>query len=102
MYDFHIHSNFSLDSKATMESVVKTALEKNLKTICFTDHVDFEATEDKSIFFSDLLTILGILIGSNTSIGTGLRFLQGLKLECSLDLKPVMTPLSRRMGLILS
>lgn len=47
MYDFHIHSNFSLDSKATMESIVKSAIEKNLRTICFTDHVDFEATEDK-------------------------------------------------------
>jgi histidinol-phosphatase (PHP family) len=47
MYDFHIHSNFSLDSKATMESIVKVALEKNFKTICFTDHVDLEATEER-------------------------------------------------------
>lgn len=47
MYDFHIHSNFSLDSKATMENIVKAAIEKKIKTICFTDHVDFEATEHK-------------------------------------------------------
>jgi len=47
MYDFHIHSDFSIDSRAPMESIVKTAIEKNLKTICFTDHVDFEATKEK-------------------------------------------------------
>lgn len=44
MYDFHIHSNFSIDSKAQMESVVQAAIEKNMKSICFTDHVDFEST----------------------------------------------------------
>ncbi|MGM0397165.1 MAG: histidinol-phosphatase HisJ family protein [Bacillota bacterium] len=47
MFDFHIHSNFSLDSKTPMEDIVLTAIKKNLRTICFTDHVDFEATEDK-------------------------------------------------------
>lgn len=47
MYDFHIHSDFSIDSKAPMESIVKSAIDKNLKTICFTDHVDFEATKEK-------------------------------------------------------
>ena len=47
MYDFHIHSDFSIDSKAPMESIVKSAIDKNLRTICFTDHVDFEATKEK-------------------------------------------------------
>lgn len=47
MYDFHVHSDFSLDSKTPMEAIVKTAIEKNLRAICFTDHVDFEATKEK-------------------------------------------------------
>lgn len=47
MYDFHVHSDFSLDSKTPMESIVKTSIEKNLRAICFTDHVDFEATKEK-------------------------------------------------------
>ena len=47
MYDFHIHSDFSIDSKTPMENIVKSAIEKNLRTICITDHVDFEATSDK-------------------------------------------------------
>lgn len=47
MYDFHLHSDFSLDSKTPMEAIVKASIDKNLRAICFTDHVDFEATQDK-------------------------------------------------------
>jgi histidinol-phosphatase (PHP family) len=48
MFDFHIHSDFSIDSKAPMEKTVIAAIENNLKTICFTDHVDFDATLDRA------------------------------------------------------
>ena len=41
-YDFHMHTNFSSDSNATMESMVKAGIEKGLKEVCFTDHVEFE------------------------------------------------------------
>ncbi|MDX9916535.1 MAG: histidinol-phosphatase HisJ family protein [Gudongella sp.] len=47
MYDFHIHSDFSIDSKTPMEKIALAAIDKNLRAICFTDHVDFEATADK-------------------------------------------------------
>lgn len=46
LYDYHLHSNFSIDSKATMESMVISGIEKGLKSICFTDHVDMETTEN--------------------------------------------------------
>lgn len=42
MYDLHIHSNFSNDCKYSMENMVKSAVDKNLKAIAFTEHVDFE------------------------------------------------------------
>ncbi|MBC8589542.1 histidinol-phosphatase HisJ family protein [Wansuia hejianensis] len=44
MYDFHLHSNFSMDSQANMEDMVLSAINKDLKSICFTDHVDLEST----------------------------------------------------------
>ena len=40
--DFHIHSSFSADSFASMESVVESAIKKNLKHICFTEHLDYD------------------------------------------------------------
>lgn len=47
MYDFHVHSNYSLDCKYSMEDMVKSAIEKNMRSICFTDHIEFETTDKK-------------------------------------------------------
>ncbi len=40
-FDYHLHSNFSHDSKTPMEDIVKAALKLPLKEICITDHVDY-------------------------------------------------------------
>ncbi|MDI6601139.1 MAG: histidinol-phosphatase HisJ family protein [Thermoanaerobacteraceae bacterium] len=40
MIDYHIHTQFSKDSKLTMEDVCKQAIEMGLQEICFTDHWD--------------------------------------------------------------
>lgn len=50
MYDFHLHSNFSMDSKASMDSMCISAIEKDLKGICFTDHIDLDVTSNKLDF----------------------------------------------------
>lgn len=39
--DFHIHTSFSSDSKASPEIMIESAIEKGLKEICITDHYDF-------------------------------------------------------------
>lgn len=40
--DFHLHSSFSLDSETPMEKTVLSAIERGLKHICFTEHMDFD------------------------------------------------------------
>lgn len=50
MYDSHVHSQYSMDSTADMEDSVRKAIEENMKSICFTDHVDFDSTMDKIDF----------------------------------------------------
>lgn len=40
--DCHLHSGFSGDSEASMELMVQQAIAKGLKTICFTEHNDFD------------------------------------------------------------
>ncbi len=42
MYDSHVHSGFSPDSKATMGNIAKNALNKSLISLCFTDHYDLD------------------------------------------------------------
>lgn len=50
MYDFHLHSEYSIDSKSSMENMALGAIEKNLKSICFTDHVDLDSTSKRLDF----------------------------------------------------
>ncbi|TAH68157.1 MAG: histidinol-phosphatase HisJ family protein [Anaerolineaceae bacterium] len=40
--DFHVHSNFSSDCKASMEEMINQGIRQGLKTLCFTDHMDFD------------------------------------------------------------
>ncbi|MFD1336923.1 histidinol-phosphatase [Oceanobacillus iheyensis] len=42
MFDFHMHSNFSADGDFEMEAMVQSAIQKGLKEICFTDHLDID------------------------------------------------------------
>jgi histidinol-phosphatase (PHP family) len=42
MFDSHVHSNFSPDSKASMKEVLDKSIEKGLQSICFTDHYDLD------------------------------------------------------------
>lgn len=40
--DFHTHTNFSSDSKASMESMIRAAIEKKLTHLCITEHLDYD------------------------------------------------------------
>lgn len=42
LYDFHVHSNFSDDSNALPEDMVKAAINSGLLGMCFTEHNDFD------------------------------------------------------------
>lgn len=45
-YDYHMHSNFSNDSKSSMEDMIRKSIDLGLKEICFTDHVDYDVDTD--------------------------------------------------------
>lgn len=49
--DYHVHSDFSGDSKASMESMIERAIELGLKKICFTDHMDYDYPHKGDISF---------------------------------------------------
>ena len=40
--DCHLHSSFSSDSNAPLESMVQQAIRLNLKAICMTEHLDYD------------------------------------------------------------
>ncbi|MDS9473030.1 histidinol-phosphatase HisJ family protein [Sporosarcina pasteurii] len=54
MFDFHMHSDFSADCNVSMEEMVVGSINKGLKEICFTEHIDYEYPDDSIIFEFDL------------------------------------------------
>jgi histidinol-phosphatase (PHP family) len=44
--DYHVHSEFSDDSREPMEKQIERAIELGLDEICFTDHVDYGVKKD--------------------------------------------------------
>lgn len=42
MFDFHVHTSYSGDCNFEMESYIIPAIEKGLRGICFTDHIDID------------------------------------------------------------
>lgn len=49
--DYHLHTNFSSDSKTPMEEMVKQAISLGLDRICFTDHMDYDFPKQYEMSF---------------------------------------------------
>lgn len=43
--DYHLHTNFSFDSETDPQDMIKSAIDKGIKTICITDHQDLDFAE---------------------------------------------------------
>lgn len=54
MFDYHMHSDFSADCETPMEATIETAIEKGIKEICFTEHIDYDYPDPTIIFEFDL------------------------------------------------
>lgn len=50
--DYHVHSSFSSDSTAPMESMVEKAISLGMKKICFTDHMDYDYPDGYGVTFT--------------------------------------------------
>ena len=53
-YDFHVHSDFSSDSHAPMESMIQEGIHMGLPGICFTEHMDLDFPSEEPVFLVDL------------------------------------------------
>ncbi|MDL2301247.1 histidinol-phosphatase HisJ family protein [Lachnospiraceae bacterium OttesenSCG-928-D06] len=47
--DYHLHSSFSTDSTASMESMIQQGIELGLTHMCFTEHNDFDYPENENL-----------------------------------------------------
>lgn len=82
-WDQHMHCNFSGDSDALPEDMIKAGIAHGLSGICFTDHLDYDYPEEPNIFlldfdnyfkvFSDLREKYADKISVNIGIELGLQ-----------------------------
>ena len=54
LWDTHMHTDFSGDSKASPESMMEKAIQLGLAGICFTDHLDYDYPDDPDLFLLDI------------------------------------------------
>ena len=60
--DFHVHTSFSKDSEANPEVMIQAAIQKGIKTICITDHLDLDFAEPGfEIDFEKYFSVLNML-----------------------------------------
>lgn len=79
--DYHIHSSFSADSDAAMESMVEKAIELGLESICFTDHMDLDYPTQYGIDFTfDLDDYLKKINTMKDLYQNKIKILQGIEL----------------------
>jgi histidinol-phosphatase (PHP family) len=80
VYDFHLHSHFSNDSTASMQSMAEKARSIGLKGICFTDHYDLEYQSTEINFEFSYDEYLDELNNLKASLPEGLEIYSGIEL----------------------
>jgi histidinol-phosphatase (PHP family) len=50
-FDYHMHSNFSADSGASMRAMCESAIQKGIREIGLTEHCDFHPEERTPVFY---------------------------------------------------
>jgi histidinol-phosphatase (PHP family) len=51
MFDYHVHTSFSEDSTASMESQCEAAVARGIRQIAFTEHEDYNPQDPTSFYF---------------------------------------------------
>ena len=86
MFDYHVHSNYSLDSKMSMSDACIKAMELGLKEIAFTDHVDIDWPDDSFPTFD--IGSLGKYIDETEEIQEKFRAFLTVKKGVEIGLQP--------------
>jgi histidinol-phosphatase (PHP family) len=76
--DMHVHSSFSVDSDCPMEEMVKAGIEKKLRYICFTDHIDFNPA-DSGYEYYDFDKISSEIERLRDKYSSSIQILKGLE-----------------------
>lgn len=98
--DTHLHTSFSSDSTAPMESMIRQGVNLGLKTICFTEHYDpdFPVTEDGLDFSLDFDAYHSTWLMLKEKYASQIEVLHGIELGVQPWLGPVLTDFYEKYG----
>lgn len=91
--DCHMHSHFSADSNASMGAMIESAIDKGLKTICFTEHMDYDYPPDTfegqpAVFEVDMPSYIEEINMMKSGFASKIEILFGIEL----GLMPYLAP----------
>ncbi|MGL4980433.1 MAG: PHP domain-containing protein, partial [Fusobacteriaceae bacterium] len=52
--DYHLHTDFSADSKESLNNVIERGIELGLQEIAITDHYDLDSPQEHAGFILDI------------------------------------------------
>lgn len=91
--DFHIHTEFSGDSDASVRGQIERAAALGMKELCITDHHDYDAGEGSEIFLLDLDTYFPALKKLQEEYAGQIRVNIGIELGLQAHIKPYLEQL---------
>ena len=47
--EFHMHTEFSTDSDASVRSMLDASVDRGIQTVCITDHLDLDYPPDEEL-----------------------------------------------------
>ena len=86
--DYHMHTEFSTDSEASVKSMLDASVERGLRTVCITDHLDLDYPEDEELGPDPFQFDLGKYFETLTQIREEYREKLDVRIGVELGLQP--------------
>lgn len=86
--DIHVHSQYSADSRAPMEDIVRKAIERHIDVLCFTDHIDWDYPVEELTFDFNIPEYLAEITALQNEYKGKIRILKGVELGLMPQLGP--------------
>ncbi len=80
LWDTHMHSRFSGDSKSEPKDMANAALLRGLSGICFTDHLDYDYPDDPELFLLDFSSYNKAIRALQKEYASRLKIFYGIEL----------------------